>query len=224
VQKDVFREWTKIGKDSEVGSYNYWRWQVLCEGNYCELVGSIFTTDNIHFTQLSEEELKKLNNIIIFADPSKSTGHDYFALTLTGIDNDGNMILIDSFSENKTHRKLIADQIRNWQRKYNVERTFIETNGEIGKSFYNDCINNEIAVNGWYSKNKKFDRIMANYETITNRVFFQDNVNNRNFVKQIYLFKDTNEAKEELHDDNIDCLNSAIIAYKSLYKMLGSDF
>jgi len=224
VQKEVFREWTKIGKASEVGSYNYWRWQVLCEGNYCELVGSIFTTDNIHFTQLPEEELKKLNNIIIFCDPSKATGHDYFALTLTGIDNEGNMILIDSFSENKIHRKLIADQIRNWQRKYNVERTFIETNGEIGKSFYNDCINNEISVSGWYSKNKKFDRIIANYETITQKVYFQDNNNNRNFAKQIYLFKDTNEAKEELHDDNIDCLNNAIIAYKSLYKMLGSDF
>ena len=223
VQKEVFRNWTKLGQAAEVGSYNYWRWQVLCEGNYSELIGSIFTTENTHFTKLTEKEVSELKNIMIFADPSKATGYDCFALTLTGIDKDGNMILIDSFSENKIHRKLIADQIRIWQKQYNVERTFIETNGEIGKGFYNDCINSEISVSGWYSRNNKFERIMANYETITNRVFFQDNVNNRNFIKQIYLFCQDAEAKK-IKDDNIDCLNNAIIAYKNYYRLLGDIF
>lgn len=223
VQKEVFRNWTKLGQAAEIGSYNYWRWQVLCEGNYCELVGSIFTTENLHFTQLTEKEISELEHLIIFGDPSKATGYDYFAITLTGITKDGKMILIDSFSENKLHKKLIADQIKAWQKKYNIERTFIETNGEIGKGFYNDCINNEISVSGWYSRNNKFERIMANYETIADKVLIQDNANNRNFAKQIYLFKQDGE-KENIHDDNIDCLNNAIIAYKSLYRILGGNF
>ena len=133
------------------------------------------------------------------------------------------MILIDSFSENKLHKKLIADQIKAWQKQHDVERTFIETNGEIGKSFYNDCINSEIAVSGWYSRNNKFERIMANYETITNKVLINDNANNRNFVKQVYQFKQDAE-KENIHDDNIDCLNNSIIAYKSAYRILASNF
>jgi hypothetical protein len=133
------------------------------------------------------------------------------------------MILIDSFSENKIHRKLIADQIKAWQKQHDVERTFIETNGEIGKGFYNDCINSGIPVSGWYSRNNKFERIMANYETITNRVFFQDNANNRNFINQIYQFKQDAE-KENIPDDNIDCLSNCIIAYKSQYGFLGNIF
>lgn len=223
VQKDVFRTWTALGQAAEIGSYNYWRWQVLCEGNYCELVGSIFTTDNLHFTQLTDKEISELDHLIIFGDPSKATGYDYFALTLTGIDQEGNMILIDSFSENKLHKKLIADQIKAWQKQYDIERTFIETNGEIGKGFYNDCINNEIPVSGWYSRNNKFERIMANYETITGKVLVQDNSNNRNFAKQIFLFAQDAE-KNNIHDDNIDCLNNAIIAYKSIYRILGGNF
>ena len=187
------------------------------------MVGSIFTTENIHFTQLTEKEISELEHIIIFADPSKATGYDYFSLVLTGIDKNGDMILIDSFSENNIHRKLIADQIRAWQKKYDVERTFIETNGEIGKSFYNDCINSGISVSGWYSRNNKFERIMANYETITEQVLINDNTNNRNFVKQIYQFKQDAE-KENIHDDNIDCLNNCVIAYKNYYGFLGNIF
>jgi hypothetical protein len=64
---------------------------------------------------------------------------------------------------------------------------------------------------------------MANYETITSKVFFQDNANNRNFIKQIYQFKQDAE-KENIPDDNIDCLNNCIIAYKSHYRLLGNIF
>ena len=186
------------------------------------MVGSIFTTENIHFAQLTEKEIGELDHIIIFGDPSKATGYDYFALTLTGISKEGKMILIDSFSENKLHKKLIADQIKAWQKQYNIERTFIETNGEIGKGFYNDCINNEISVSGWYSRNNKFERIMANYETITDKVLVQDNLNNRNFLSK-FINLNKMLKKENIHDDNIDCLNNSIIAYKSLYRILGGN-
>ena len=78
---------------------------------------------------------------------------------------------------------------------------------------------------------------MANYETITSKVFFQDNANNRKFVKQIYRFRQDAEKKnipddnidclnnkEKIPDDNIDCLNNCIIAYKSQYGFLGTIF
>lgn len=64
---------------------------------------------------------------------------------------------------------------------------------------------------------------MANYETITDKVLIQDNGNNRNFAKQIFLFTQDAE-KNNIHDDNIDCLNNAIIAYKSQYRILGGNF
>ena len=64
---------------------------------------------------------------------------------------------------------------------------------------------------------------MANYETITNRVFFQENANNRKFINQVYQFKQDAE-KENIPDDNIDCLNNCIITYKSQYGFLGTIF
>ena len=31
-QIDLFRQWTALGMAAEIGSYNYWRWKVMCEG------------------------------------------------------------------------------------------------------------------------------------------------------------------------------------------------
>jgi phage terminase large subunit len=56
-QIDLFKEWTASGEKSEIGSYNYWRWQVMCEGNYADITGEIFTTDNIHFESVVPEGL-----------------------------------------------------------------------------------------------------------------------------------------------------------------------
>lgn len=212
-QIDQFKKWVSIGKKAEPGSYDYWRWQVLCEGNYCDLLGDIFTTDNIRFI----DNPGPLTDIIIFADPSNAKGNDYFALVLCGIDLQGRMVVIDSFSENDIHKKIIAETIRKWQRDYNVISTYIETNGEFGKSFYDACINSNIDVTSWYSRNNKFERIMSNYDIIINNVLFADNENNRNYVKQIYQFK---QDAKDIHDDNIDCLNNAVMAYIAVFGRL----
>ncbi len=208
-QIDLFLQWTEKGKNSEVGSYDHWRWQVMCEGNYAEITGEIFTTENIHF---ATEAPKGLHNFIIFADPSNAKGGDNFALTLTATDNNGNVYLLDSFSRNKIEKVLIAEKIKEWQKDYPVQRTLIETNGQIGLKFYNDCIGSQIPVDGWYSRKDKYERIMANFDVITQKLFIVDTLQNRDFAKQIYTFKIDCE-----HDDNIDCLNNAIMAYVLLY-------
>lgn len=221
-QIDLFLLWTKLGQESEVGSYNHWRWQVMCEGNYAEMTGEIFTTENIHFTSINPIGL---HNYIIFADPSNAKGGDNFALTLTATDQVGNAYLIDSYSQNKIEKVLMAEKIKEWQKDYPVQRTFIETNGQIGLKFYNDCRNSQIDVSAWYSRQDKFERIMSNFDVITEKLFILDTLNNRDFVKQIYTFrspdsKDENGKDVEFKDDNIDCLNNAIIAYILIYKEL----
>jgi len=211
-QIDLFLKWTEAGQKSEVGSYNYWRWQVMCEGNYSQITGEIFTTDNIHFTN---EKPEGLHNFIIFADPSNAKGCDFFALTLTAVGYDGNLYLIDSFSCNRIEKVLIAEKIKQWQKDHPVIRTFIETNGEYGLKFYNDCVLSKIPVDGWYSRHDKFERIMANFDVLTGKTFFMDTPQNREFAQQIYTFKLDCD-----NDDNIDCLNNAIMAYIQVFGQL----
>jgi predicted phage terminase large subunit-like protein len=205
----LFTQWTEQGKRSEIGSYDYWRWQVLCEGNYADITGEIFTTENIHF---SDKKPEGLHNYIIFADPSNAKGGDNFALTLTATDTEGMVWLIDSFSRNKIEKVLIAEKIREWQRDYPVQRTLIETNGQIGLKFFNDCVASQITVEGWYSRTDKYERIMSNFDVITQKLFILDTQQNREFAQQIYTFSIDCE-----HDDNIDCLNNAILAYIMIY-------
>lgn len=209
IQQDLFLEWTEKGKNSELGSYDYWRWQVMCEGNFAEITGEIFTTKNISFTSTKPEGL---HNFIIFADPSNAKGGDNFALTLTATDTTGHVYLIDSFSRNKIEKVLIAEKIKEWQRDYPVQRTLIETNGQIGLKFYNDCVSSQITVDGWYSRQDKYERIMANFDVITQKLIILDTPQNRDFTNQIYTFKIDCDK-----DDNIDCLNNAIMAYVMLY-------
>lgn len=211
-QIDLFLLWTELGKKSEIGSYNYWRWQVMCEGNFAEITGEIFTTENIHF---STKKPEGLHNYIIFADPSNAKGGDNFALTLTAIDKNGNCWLIDSLSRNKIDKVLMAEKIRQWQKDYPVQRTYIEVNGRIGLKFYNDCVNSQIPVEGWYSRQDKYERIMSNFDVITQKLTILDTPQNREYVQQIYTFKIDCEK-----DDNIDCLNNAIMAYILVYGQL----
>lgn len=220
IQTDLFQKWTEAGKKAEIGSYNYWRWQVMCEGEFAKLTGKTFTPKNIHFCK---DRPAWLENFMIFADPSNAKGGDYFALTLTAIGQDGNCYLVDSFSCNKVDKNVIAEKIREWRKDYPIERAFIETNGKYGLKFYNDCLLASIEVDGWYSRGDKFERIMANYDVITGRVIIIDTPNNREFVEQIYTFMSPDDPdfdEEDFYDDNIDCLNNAIIAYINIYGLL----
>lgn len=213
-QIDLFLQWTAAGKKSEIGSYDYWRWQVMCEGNFAEITGEIFTPQNIRHCKKAPEGVN-LYNYIIFADPSDAKGGDYFALSLTALGTDGNIYLIDSFSSNMTGKVMIAEKIKEWQKDYPVVNTYIETNGAYGTKFYNDCILAGISVQGWYSRNNKYERIMSNFDVITDKLYVIDNEANSNFMQQVYTFRLNCE-----HDDNIDCLNNAILAYILVYNEL----
>jgi len=210
-QITLFLEWTKKGERSEMGSYDFWRWQVMCEGNFAEMVGEIFTTANIHKCS----KLPPLRRYIIFADPSDAKGGDYFALTLTALGDDGNVYLVDSFSSNMIGKADIADKIKEWQRDYTITSTLIEMNGAYGQKFYNDCLLSKINVDGWYSRKDKYERIMANFDVITDKLRVYDTNQNNEFLQQVYTFK-----LDCKNDDNIDCLNNAIMAYILIYNEL----
>lgn len=209
-QKEQFRLWTEIGKKSKVGSPNYYRWQVYCEGNYCELAGEIISVDNLRF----RSDLPSLNNYIAFADPSNARGGDYFAVCLCGLDVSGDVWLVDSFSSNMASKAAIYDKLKEWKNRYGCQ-IFIETNGEIGNKFFKDCQLSGLSVRSWWSSANKFDRIFANLDIFTHKLWVYDTSANGDFCAQFYQFRNPNDksAKGEMHDDNIDCLNNCFLYY-----------
>ena len=200
-----------MGRMAESGSPAYWKWQVYCLGLFCEITGEIFTPENMQFTKSSE----KVDTYFIFCDPSNARGGDYFAMVLIGVGDD-KMFVVDTFSRNKVEKPVIIELIRKWQQEYSIKMVFVETNGEIGANFYKLCLNSEIAnLKSYYSKNNKYERIIANFDLLTKKVFFIDTENNRNFATQIYSFSEDCE-----HDDNIDVVNNALIVCISFLKKI----
>ncbi|MBQ1732702.1 MAG: phage terminase large subunit [Bacteroidales bacterium] len=206
-QYKQFQLWTEIGKQSKVGSPNYYRWQVYCEGNYCELAGEIISVDNLRF----RSELPPLNYLIAFADPSNARGGDYFAVCLCGLDTAGDVWLVDSFSSNNASKAAMYDKLKEWQQKYGCQ-IFIETNGEIGNKFFRDCQLSGLSVRSWWSSANKFDRIFANLDIFTHKLWVYDTPSNGDFCAQFYQFSQKNKDGDG-HDDNIDCLNNCFLYY-----------
>ena len=206
-QYKQFRLWTEIGKKSKVGSPNYYRWQVYCEGNYCELAGEIISVDNLRF----RSELPPLNYLIAFADPSNARGGDYFAVCLCGLDTQGDVWLVDSFSSNNASKAAMYDRLKEWQSKWGCQ-IFIETNGEIGNKFFRDCQLSGLSVRSWWSSANKFDRIFANLDIFTHKLWVYDTPSNGDFCAQFYQFSQKNKDGDG-HDDNIDCLNNCFLYY-----------
>jgi predicted phage terminase large subunit-like protein len=110
---------------------------------------------------------------------------------------------VDAFSPNEGQDALMIEHLRKWCSAYNVERIWIETNGSIGMRFYELASNEGLDVSRWYSKGEKFERIVANYQDLTNRVVFANTENVREFLTQVYAFD-----RRCAHDDNIDAVNS----------------
>lgn len=184
---------------SEVDIYNY-KVQVL--GEYYDMQGSIFNQSNIHFGELPEG----LRGYMVFCDPSALRGNDYFACVLSATDGE-RIYIVDTISTNTGTAYDMAAALRAWCSEYDVEALFVETNGVIGIDFYEFLRNSDIPASGWYSKGRKFDRVVAKYGTITQKVVFAPTVANSAFVAQVYDFAEVCE-----HDDNIDALASTISA------------
>lgn len=176
-------------------------------GEYADMTGEIFTPANIRFV----DKEPKLLHFIIFIDPSALRGNDYTAIVLAATDGQG-VYIIDTISENSggdSMRVELVRRLRSWLRSYDVEKIFVETNGEIGVSFYEYLQNSEIYADGWNSRGNKFERIVANYSDLTSRLFIIDTPQNRAYMEQVYQFREKCE-----HDDNIDAINSCFNAYK----------
>ena len=213
-QREQFLEWIEVGKKSRIGSANYYRWQVYCEGNYCELAGDLISSDNLRFSS----NLPPLRMMVAFADPSNARGNDYFAISLTGIDQEGNVWLVDSLSFNDRPKVEIANKLKEWRQQWSCE-ILIEINGQFGSKFFKDCQQSGIPCREWWSSANKFDRIFANLDIFTNKLFVLDTPANNDFCSQFYQFSP--ECKEG-HDDNIDCLNNNFLYYidKKILKTL----
>ena len=173
-------------------------------GRYSELQGSIFNEDVIKF---GRREVAGLHHFAVFCDPSALRGNDYFACCLTAVDDYGVVWLVDSYSVNTGSRAEVAKKIRQWCAEYDVTQVYVETNGIIGQDFYDYCFNSGLNVAGWYSHQGKFERIIANYQNLREKMRIMDTEANRAFMQQVWDFAE--KMPDGLHDDNIDALNSS---------------
>ena len=172
-------------------------------GEEYELHGGIFTPDVLHFGSLPTNTIR---GWYIFADPSALRCADYFASVLVALCDNGCMYVADAFSVNGSNgetRESVCRQLRNWCAEYGA-RLFVETNGLVGIDFFEFAQNSDLPVEGWYSRGNKFERIVATYGNIRERVVFADTPEVRSYCEQIYEF-----SEKCAHDDNIDAVVSA---------------
>ena len=166
---------------------------------------------------ISKEDFEKVHKgqAIIFCDPSALCGNDYFAGVLAVRDADSDRIYIaDSFSENEGGKLKIFTKIEDFFGRYDKIRIFAESNGHIGGQFiqYSHGLlefekpPRTLPIEAWQNRGDKKDRILSAYETITSKVFFVDNIQNKQYLKQVFAYG----GDEAEHDDNIDAVVSAI--------------
>jgi len=187
---------------TQIDVYYY---RVYYLGEYAETDGAIFTKHNIVVGDLPEHGLY---HYAIFCDPSALRGSDYFSCVLSVLsDTDKKIYIVDWFSPNTGTRADIATKLIEWQKKYDVVDTYIETNGMIGIDFLEFCRNSDINVTGWNSKGNKFERILANYQNITENLIINKKISNlQTLLERIFSF-----SKKCEHDDDIDAINSSYV-------------
>lgn len=206
LQLEYFRNLKRLAEQPNATSIDLYNYNVNYLGNYGEISGSVFTKENI---KKIKEIPSDVSSYMIFLDPSALRGADYFACALTCKDKQGNMYVVDSFSINTGIKQDIAQKCEDWCKNYDVKRLYVEVNGIIGVSFYEYLINSYrlLPTTSWNSRDNKFQRIIANYENLTQKTYFKDTPQNNSFLDQIYTF----EQKCE-HDDNIDAVNNSWLA------------
>ncbi|MBR0335163.1 MAG: hypothetical protein IIX13_09540, partial [Bacteroidales bacterium] len=198
-QIEWFAQIKKAALNTNASAMDRWLYEVYYLGNYSELAGAIFTTDNI---RTAETLPANLYHFAIFCDPSDLRGADHFACVLGAIDGE-RLYIVDALSPNEGTDDIMVQHLKRWCREYNVERINVEVNGSIGRRFYEYARNSDLDVTQWWSKGDKFERITANYQDLTNRVLFANTENVQEFLGQVYTFD-----KKCAHDDNIDAVNS----------------
>lgn len=179
--------------------------------NYSDLAGDIFTPAIIRKCKPEDVPVKDLRNPVVFGDPSALVGVDYFPLTLSAIAPDGTIYILDTDSVNDGAKAERCRAIERMAGRLDGTRIYIESNGIIGASFIdyargenpNEKPPRVLPVEGWCSRGDKFERILAQYETIRDRVVFVEQPRLPEYLAQVYAF-----ARKCEHDDNIDNIAS----------------
>lgn len=185
-------------------------YEVYYCNQYSDLAGDIFTPAVIRKCKQDEVPLSELRNPVVFGDPSSLCGQDYFPLTLSAVGPDGTIYILDADSVNSGAKAERCTAIERMQQRLDGVRVYIESNG-IGKYFIEYARGENqfeqpprpLTVEGWCSRDGKFDRILAQYETIRDRVVFVEQPRLNEYLTQVYDFSRTCQ-----HDDNIDNIAS----------------
>lgn len=189
---------------------DWYYYQVYYLNQYSDLAGDIFTPAVIRKCEPDAVPWSELRNPVVFGDPSALCGRDYFPLTLSAVGPDGTIYILDADSVNSGAKAERCTAIERMQQRFDGVRVYIESNG-IGKYFIEYARGEDqyeqpphpLQVEGWRSMGDKFDRILAAYETIRDRVVFVEQPRLNEYLKQVYEF-----ARKCEHDDNIDNIAS----------------
>ena len=197
---------------------DWYYYQVYYCNQYSELAGDIFTPAIIQRVKPESVPWDKLRNPVVFGDPSALCGGDYFPLTLSATDGEY-IYILDADSTNEGAKAERCRSIERMQLQRDGVRVYIESNGIIGTSFI-DYARGEnpteqpphpLQVEGWCSRGDKCERILAQYETIRDRVRFVEQPRLNEYLKQVYEF-----ARKCPHDDNIDNIASVCRLHRFL--------
>ena len=193
-------------------------YEVYYCNQYSDLAGDIFTPAVIRKCNPDEVPIAELRNPVVFGDPSALCGNDYFPLTLSAVGPDGTIYILDADSVNSGAKAERCTAIERMQQRLDGVRVYIESNG-IGKYFIEYARGENqyeqpprpLTIEGWRSMDCKFDRILAQYETIRDRVVFVEQPRLNEYLKQVYDFSRTCK-----HDDNIDNIASVCMLHQWL--------
>lgn len=195
-----------IGKDAPAGSPERYFYEVEVLGHFADgISGEIFTRANIDRVEAENVPWQYLHNFTLFGDPSALRGADWFPLVLMAEDADGELWVVEADSTNVGSKEERARTIKDMAVRYDNVRIFMETNGLVGIDFFEFAQGSDIPVEGWCSRGKKFDRIVAKYQDITKRTHFVESPKMASFLAQVYEFSEHCE-----HDDNIDAVASSV--------------
>lgn len=186
---------------------DWYYYSVYYLNEYSELAGDIFTPQIIRKCKPDDVPWSELKNTVVFGDPSALCGADWFSLTLSATGPDGTIYILDADSTNEGCKAERCAAIERMLGRLDGVRVFIESNGYIGQQFIeyargenpNECPPRVLPVEGWCSRGDKFERILAQYETIRDRVVFVEQPRLAEYLTQVYEF-----ARKCPHDDNID--------------------
>lgn len=186
---------------------DWYYYAVYYLNEYSELAGDIFTPQIIKTCKPESVPFGELRNPIIFGDPSALVGSDWFPLTLSAVAPDGTIYILDADSTNEGGKAERCRAIERMLERLDGTQVFVESNGYIGSSFIeyargekqNEQPPRVLPVEGWCSRGDKFDRILAQYETIRDRIVFVEQPRLPEYLRQVYEF-----SRKCPHDDNID--------------------